>query len=284
VSTSVDDYLQVITTVDGWLSRFDVPLLRLIDEQQNAAGVTGDILEIGVFEGKSAILFGYFVRAGEELLVCDPFGEVEFNDPLARTEADRFYADLTLERFKHNYLRFHPSLPRIHRGVSSELRALDLDRTSYRMVHVDGSHLFDCVRSDIDLARDLLGPGGVVVIDDITSAHTPGVHAAAWEAVRTQGLIPLCITSKLYATWSADPVVSAAELRATVAAQANVEIHDDVIHGHPVFTAVPIEAPGMSIRPSIWRRTGIAMTPPAVWEALHRVRGVLARDAASRSR
>ena len=44
-------------------------------------------------------------------------------------------------------------------------------------------------------------PGGVVVFDDIITAHTPGVTAAVWQGATSDGLVPLCQTWKLYGTW-----------------------------------------------------------------------------------
>jgi hypothetical protein len=54
---------------------------------------------------------------------------------------------------------------------------------------------------DISAARTLLKPGGVVVLDDYRSEHTPGVAAAAWQAI-SAGMHPFLLTqSKMYATW-----------------------------------------------------------------------------------
>jgi len=61
------------------------------------------------------------------------------------------------------------------------------------------------VRQDLASARTLLNERGVVVCDDIRSAHTPGVAAATWEAVVNDGLNPIVMShAKLYSTWS-DP-------------------------------------------------------------------------------
>jgi hypothetical protein len=58
------------------------------------------------------------------------------------------------------------------------------------------------VRSDLTLAKRHMAPGGIVAIDDYRREHTPGVAAAAWEAVLNEGLVPLCITpGKLYGCW-----------------------------------------------------------------------------------
>ena len=80
------------------------------------------------------------------------------------------------------------------------MRAGNLSAT-FRFIHIDGSHLYQIVKQDLHTASGLLEKGGIVAIDDYRTAHTPGVAAAAWEAVLAGRLIPLCLTpQKMYAT------------------------------------------------------------------------------------
>ncbi|MFI6478444.1 class I SAM-dependent methyltransferase [Nonomuraea sp. NPDC050663] len=153
----------------------------------------GDLLELGCYLGKSAVLIGRHLRAGERFTVCDLF---ESGEPEAGS-----YKELTRERFERNYLSHHAELPQIVHGPTSVI--LDhVEPGSCRFIHVDASHLYVHVRQDVDSARALLTADGVVVFDDVRSEHTPGVALAVWEAVSTLGLSPICITTqKLYATW-----------------------------------------------------------------------------------
>jgi Methyltransferase domain len=102
--------------------------------------------------------------------------------------------------FEKNYTNVHGTLPRVVQGLSSRIG--DVARTGqHRFVHIDASHLYDHVRSDIAMASKLLKPSGIVVLDDFRSEHTPGVAAAAWEAV-TAGMHPVVLSpTKLYGTW-----------------------------------------------------------------------------------
>jgi hypothetical protein len=94
-------------------------------------------------------------------------------------------------------------------------------------VHLDGSHAYADVSRDLDLALELLAPGGVVCIDDYRTAHTPGVALATWEAVSEAALRPVCLTdSKLYATKPADPVITDVQDALGVDAAFEVELHD----------------------------------------------------------
>lgn len=81
--------------------------------------------------------------------------------------------------------------------ISGEVKA-----DTCRFVHIDASHLYEHVRDDIGAVREILLPGGLVVLDDFRSEHTPGVSVAVWEAVLNRGLRPICLsTQKLYGTW-----------------------------------------------------------------------------------
>lgn len=189
------------TTVPGWFRESDALLFHALDVAQRRAGVAGDILEIGCYQGASAILLGYMRNAGERLLVCDLFEGDTVNSE-NEDERRRFYSDLSRQSFESNYLQFHHDLPEIISGPSSHLYDAGLERT-FRFIHVDGSHAYEAVRSDLLLSKRLLVPGGVVVFDDIITLHTPGVTAAVWEGVTGEGLVPLFQSMKFYGTWDA---------------------------------------------------------------------------------
>lgn len=195
------EYLRVQESVPGWFYLEDVELFQHINEMQIAARVTGDLLEIGAYQGKSAILLGCFTQDNEQLVICDLF-ERSAELPANQSENEEWYSGLSRQLFERQYLRFHNALPRIVSCDSLRLiRTGRLSRT-FRFIHVDGSHLYSVVKRDILTARRLLKKGGVVAFDDYRSEHTPGVAAAVWEAVIQGGLIPLFLTpQKLYGTW-----------------------------------------------------------------------------------
>ena len=189
----------------GWFERADAELFSAIDLAQRTAGLVGNILEIGCYQGSSAILLEYLRRPNERLVVCDLFQEVAttLDDFHHQTNS---YSDLSRESFEVNFLRFHKILPEIIAGSSTMLTSKNLGRT-FRLIHVDGSHEYNIVRSDLLLAKSLLMPGGFVIFDDIITLHTPGVTAAVWEGVIQDGLIPVFQTHKLYGTWDDPPKV-----------------------------------------------------------------------------
>lgn len=191
--TTLDD-------VKGWFPKIDQRLFTWCLERQERLAQPGDLVELGSYLGKSAILMGRHLRKEETFTVCDLF-DSEAPDDSNQAEMNRSYATLTRTAFETNYRAFHDSLPEIIQAPTSVI--LDhVQPETCRFVHVDASHLYEHVQGDIQAAHIMLPPEGIIVCDDFRSEHTPGVSAAVWEAVATSGLRPVCITTqKLYGTW-----------------------------------------------------------------------------------
>jgi hypothetical protein len=197
---SADTFESKFAAVPGWFLPQDQQLFRWFLDEQARRGITGDLAELGVYLGKSAIVIGGYLRSNEIFTVIDLF-EAPAPDDDNQTENVDTYSGLTQKLFEDNYLRFHEQLPVVVKGLSSEVLQHAAAGT-HRFVHVDASHLYDNVRKDIASARSLLHENGVVVFDDIRWEHTPGVAAAVWAAVDTGGLRPIVISEgKLYGTW-----------------------------------------------------------------------------------
>src|SRR5262249_6671961 len=132
-AVGVDDYVaHMHDEVPGWFTEVDASLFRAVDAAQRGAGVRGDLLEVGVFLGKSAVLLGYLVRPDEELVAWDLFS----GERLAGEADAQFYRELTQAAFEENYARFHARAATAYARPSSEIPAAGLGRR-FRFVHVD---------------------------------------------------------------------------------------------------------------------------------------------------
>lgn len=197
--------LEQLDAVKGWFFASDRAVFRWVLEFQRDHEISGDLLELGCYLGKSAILLGSLCAPNEKFTVLDLF-EGPAGDPANTREMAGSYSTLTKRAFEENYLSFHDELPEVIVGLSSGV-VDHVAEQSCRFVHVDASHLYEHVRGDIQAANVLLVPDGVVALDDYRSEHTPGVACAVWEAVLTCGLKPLWLTeAKFYGTWG-DPTV-----------------------------------------------------------------------------
>ncbi|MFE7762722.1 class I SAM-dependent methyltransferase [Streptomyces sp. NPDC057438] len=281
--------------VPGWFPVLDQLLFDwLLDRQENAEE-KGDLLEVGVYMGKSAVFLGRHLREGEAYTVCDLF-ESDAPDDANAAEATKSYrSTLTRRAFEANYLSFHDELPRVLQGPSSIVPG-EVEPGSCRFVHIDASHLYEHVEGDITAAREVLRPGGLVVLDDFRSEHTPGVSIAAWEAVLNRGLNPVCLsTQKLYGTWG-DPEPVQEALLEMVGRRNDCHLSNQRAAGHriirlkskgmkaPVFPksrhwtpqGPPAPAPQPSSRPrrprNPARELAVDLLPPLLTRTIRRAR------------
>lgn len=235
IAQSIDKNPAELDDVPGWFPPLDQLLFTWFLERQEKGGLRGDLVELGVYMGRSAILLGRHRQDGEEFTVCDLFGG-EAPDGPNQAETAKSYSSLTRQAFERNYLSFHDTLPRVLEAPSSVISA-EVNPGTCRFVHIDASHLYEHVRDDIGAARDLLLPEGVVVLDDFRSEHTPGVSVATWEAVLNRGLRPICLsTQKLYGTWG-DPEPVQEELLVMLEERTDIGLSVQDAAGHRLVRA-----------------------------------------------
>lgn len=204
-------YISVINTstvkgftgIPGWMYHTDVVMFDHLLDAQLHAHIRGDILEIGCYQGKSAIVLGYGLRPNEHLVVNDLFEE-QFKEVPA--EGLGAYEGLTKRAFKENYGTWHQAKPpTIYTCPSSKLSGrLAGHVQDFRFIHIDAGHAHEAVATDIQTACNFASPMmPIVVLDDYRTAHTPGVSAAAWDAVGRHRLFPFALTEvKMYAALS----------------------------------------------------------------------------------
>ncbi|MER6011252.1 class I SAM-dependent methyltransferase [Streptomyces bluensis] len=247
-----------LADVPGWFPVLDQMLFTWFLDRQEARETRGDLLEVGVYMGRSAILLGHHRQEGEQYTVCDLF-EGDAPDDANRAEANKSYSRLTRQIFEENYRSFHDELPRVLQGPSSIVPD-EVEPRSCRFVHIDGSHLYEHVYGDIGAAQDALLPEGIVVLDDFRSEHTPGVSIAAWEAVLNRGLRPICLsTQKLYGTWD-DPEPVQEELLAMLRERDDCHLSVQQAAGQRI---IRLKSKGMSAPPFPRSRHYEEMPDPA---------------------
>ncbi len=194
-----DKYATEFSTIDGWFWSLDVEIIDEILARQLDETVTGDILEIGCYAGRTAILLGYGLRDDETLHICDLFAAADTHEHIAA--ASTYPPLVSVEKFTTNYSRYHDVPPAIHICDSADLR--ERIHTPLRFTHIDGCHSYSCVENDIRWVVERTIPSGVVVMDDYRDPNFSGVAAAAWEKCATKELYPFCLTdSKMYAAVS----------------------------------------------------------------------------------
>lgn len=187
-----------VGVIIGAFWSLDVELFRAILSREGVPG--GDVAELGVSFGRSAVLIGQYLRPGEQFTCIDLFESPAVESANAAENA-AYYPGLSRGAFEANYRSAHGELPTVVTGPSQSIG--DHARPGvHRFVHIDASHLYAHVAGDIEAVQPLMQPDGVVVLDDFRAQHTPGVAAAAWQAVIQTGLRPFALSpNKMYATW-----------------------------------------------------------------------------------
>jgi hypothetical protein len=183
---------EVVDPIQGWLLRPAAIHTMDILEDQVRLGVTGSLLEIGVFGGKYfSVLARYGGRTDSVVLGIDPFTLVE------RAKAEAAIAPA---------VSGDPAKVILHQGYSGDYDADEilamLGGARARFISVDGSHDRDDVFYDLGLAEALVAPGGVVAVDDFLNYVTPGVNEAIFAFYATpRRLVPFAfIRNKLFLT------------------------------------------------------------------------------------
>jgi hypothetical protein len=218
--------------VPGTLAPWDAELIVHLSEAQHQRSVSGDLLEIGTWHGRTSVLLGSLADEGEELQVCDLF-ETPPPTQAGRRELELGGEDSICGRdeFEATYERFHAKPPVIHECSSEELNEAELG-PNFRFVHIDGSHLYETVLHDLALARSILTKGGIVAVDDIINLGHLGVAAAVWNDALADGVKPFaCTPAKIYATLDEEDAETYASVVAEVTLDAGNELRENVVSG-----------------------------------------------------
>lgn len=167
--------------VPGFLTPRDAALMADLAGAQAGMGVRGDIAELGVFYGRSALVLGSALHPGDRLFACDRFDVPADGVPgwafdEARPPEEAFRARWA-EAFGHDAALV------LRAGDVRELRPADLGAPA-RLVHVDAGHEYADVRGDLALAAESLHPRGAIVADDVLLPEWPDVTVALVDHIR----------------------------------------------------------------------------------------------------
>ena len=182
----------------GWLTKTDSQIIANLLQLQNSRGLKGNVLEIGVYKGKSVPILASNMTSGEKLVLCDLF-DTKASNHLNLIEIDNSYDVMSVHEIV-DLLRTFPDISTtIIVGNSLNLESVLVD-SKFRFIHIDGSHIYEMVKNDIDLAlRHLDSKTGILAIDDYRSMHTPGVSRAVWELLTQEKVrVILRSSAKIY--------------------------------------------------------------------------------------
>jgi predicted O-methyltransferase YrrM len=137
------------------------------------------VVELGVYEGSSAIVLCRALGSRAELHLVDPFVDEHGSALRAGARATPGATRLAVRRARP------PRGPRLHWHLA---RSQDAGRGwsggDVDLVFIDGDHSFEACREDFEVWREHLGPGGSVAFHDARLGHPGGAgHPGPTEVV-----------------------------------------------------------------------------------------------------
>jgi hypothetical protein len=182
-------YLHYSDRIDGWMYQTTALAMMELLWVQEEAGFAGNVAEIGVHHGCSALALVAAVRPGEALIAIDLFDRQDLNiDDSGKGSLAAFQQHL-------NYLFPQARVQTIAKS-SLDIRGAEKDHglVDLRFFSVDGGHTKGLTLNDLEIADASLAPHGVAVLDDVFNANWPGVASGLFAFVaRRPDLAPFAI-------------------------------------------------------------------------------------------
>jgi hypothetical protein len=159
----LESYLIASKGLPGWFFQRSSAIWDCLLTHQDEMKIGGNLLEIGVYRGKSALLSAMHARREEICL---------FVDPVLHEQTETILRDAS--KAACVFVR-EPS-------VSLHCNPMSLSHArSFRWIHIDGEHSGTAVHEDMTIGCQLLGENGVLVLDDFFSPIWPQITKAAFE-------------------------------------------------------------------------------------------------------
>lgn len=187
--SAIDLYLaQSYERVRGMSSRFAAAICGHLIRRQSALGISGELVEIGTFEGRFFIAMALGLMAGEKALGID-----RFDWPDAGIEG-RFLANCAAHGIApERYSSWKADSREI---TSGELQQRLGDRP-VRFAHIDSHHSRECLINDLELVTPQLHREGIICLDDMLHPGYPLLITAVSEYfLRHPAMRLLCIIDR----------------------------------------------------------------------------------------
>lgn len=159
----LDRYKRDFSDVDGFFMPLAMATWDFLFSTQARLRVTGGMLEIGVFQGKSGILSAMHMAPEEPGFFLDLHPVKPARDRIA-----------SVKPANANFLQMNS----IDALRDPELAA---SRGALRWVHIDGEHTGYATRADLATAAYLLSEKGIICVDDFFSFKYPQLTAAVYQ-------------------------------------------------------------------------------------------------------
>jgi hypothetical protein len=151
--------------IEGMLSDFSMAVMDCVLSFQEENRVNGNIIEFGVFRGRSAAILASHRKASERLVLVDVTDQVDRESIAALCPSFEF-VECPSERFKQTAA---------YRNLKHRCR----------FIHIDSSHSYRTTFNELKLAEGLLQDRGIICLDDFTNLNYSQFLAATYKYLFT---------------------------------------------------------------------------------------------------
>ena len=175
--------------INGWFHREEAQMFLWLDHIQKKGNISGNLFEIGTFEGKSSLLLALMTNPeNEKLGLCDLFGDMDWD--LEWGKVNRTVIVNYMRSFFDNI-----NFIKIYEKRSDELT--DNECNNCRFIHIDGGHSEEDTLNDLKLASKSIIQKGLVIIDDLYLQNLPTVTDGIYKfLVNESSLVPVAMFAK----------------------------------------------------------------------------------------
>ena len=149
--------------IPGWFFPRSSAIWDCLLSLQRDEAIAGNLLEIGVWRGKSALLTAMHARRDELCLFVDPVLHATTESLLQEsTDAEcQFVREMSVALHRSPLLVSHAR--------------------TFRWIHIDGEHSGTMVYEDLKIGCQLLSETGILVVDDFFNPIWPQITKAAFD-------------------------------------------------------------------------------------------------------
>jgi hypothetical protein len=186
---AIDRYLAGgYSRVRGMSSRFAAAICGHLIRRQTEQGISGEIVEVGTFEGRFFIALALGLAPSEHAFGLDIFSWPD-DGVMTRLVDNCVAAGLARDCFT--------PWKQDSQDLQIEAFRAKLSNRPARFIHIDGEHSQDCLRHDLDLAHAVLHPSGIIVLDDMLHPAYPMLIAVVIDYLtRHPEMRVLCIVDR----------------------------------------------------------------------------------------
>ena len=161
----LNGFLKNENDLEGWFFPPDMLSLAVLNDIHSQSKIKGNIVEIGVYKGKSFSFLSHLIKENETLFGYDTFPEDYYES--TKLALEKYGASVKFELIKAD---------------TSELNDDDIkakiDGKVIRILHIDAGHEYHEVLHSLLSFSPYVMDAGIIVMDDYQDPEFPGIEAA----------------------------------------------------------------------------------------------------------